>query len=41
MMLMDVLRPYRGMAYNSAWANHRLLAACSTQADDCSRRARV
>ncbi len=29
MMLMDVLRPYRGMAYNNAWANHRLLAACT------------
>ena len=21
--------PYRAMAYNNAWANHRLLAACA------------
>jgi uncharacterized damage-inducible protein DinB len=25
---MDVALPYRAMAYNSGWANHRLLAAC-------------
>lgn len=25
----DVLLPYRSMAYNNAWANHRLLAACA------------
>jgi uncharacterized damage-inducible protein DinB len=25
----NVLHPYRAMAYNNAWANHRLLAACS------------
>ncbi len=25
---MDVALPYRAMAYNNAWANHRLLAAC-------------
>lgn len=26
---MDVLLPYRTMAYNNAWANHRLLGACA------------
>ncbi len=26
---MDVLRPYRAMAFNNLWANHRLLSACS------------
>ncbi len=25
---MDTSRPYRAMAYNNAWANHRLLASC-------------
>lgn len=25
---MDALLPYRTMAYNNAWANHRLLVAC-------------
>ncbi len=25
---MDHLLPYRAMAYNNAWANHRLLTAC-------------
>jgi uncharacterized damage-inducible protein DinB len=25
---MSVLLPYRSMAYNNAWANHRLLSAC-------------
>ncbi len=25
---MDAERPYRAMAYNNGWANHRLLAAC-------------
>jgi uncharacterized damage-inducible protein DinB len=25
---MDVSLPYRAMAYNNAWANHRLLTAC-------------
>ena len=25
---MDATLPYRAMAYNNAWANHRLLAAC-------------
>ena len=25
---MDVILPYRAMAYNNAWANHRLLTAC-------------
>lgn len=28
-MVMTALRPYRAMAYNNAWANHRLLAACA------------
>ena len=26
---MDDLRPYRAMAFNNLWANHRLLAACA------------
>ena len=26
----DVALPYRAMAYNNAWANHRLLTACAT-----------
>lgn len=26
---MDELRPYRTMAYNNLWANHRLLSACA------------
>ena len=26
---MDALLPYRAMAYNNGWANHRLLAACA------------
>lgn len=26
---MDELRPYRAMAFNNLWANHRLLAACA------------
>jgi uncharacterized damage-inducible protein DinB len=26
---MDAVLPYRAMAYNNAWANHRLLTACS------------
>lgn len=26
---MDVTLPYKTMAYNNAWANHRLLAACA------------
>ncbi|ONG49528.1 damage-inducible protein DinB [Pseudoroseomonas deserti] len=25
----DVLLPFRSLAYNNAWANHRLLAACA------------
>src|ERR1700722_19941253 len=25
---MDTLLPFRSMAYNNAWANHRLLTAC-------------
>ena len=31
---MDVVLPYRSMAYNSAWANHRLLAACAALSPD-------
>lgn len=32
---MDAVLPFRSMAYNNAWANHRLLAACGhlSQAD--------
>jgi uncharacterized damage-inducible protein DinB len=26
---MDITLPYRAMAYNNAWANHRLLNACA------------
>lgn len=26
----DAALPYRSMAYNNAWANHRLLASCAT-----------
>jgi uncharacterized damage-inducible protein DinB len=26
---MDITLPYRAMAYNNAWANHRLLGACA------------
>lgn len=26
---MDGALPYRAMAYNNAWANHRLLRACA------------
>ena len=25
---MDIALPYRAMAYNNGWANHRLLTAC-------------
>ena len=28
-MSTDSLLPYRTMAYNNAWANHRLLTACA------------
>jgi uncharacterized damage-inducible protein DinB len=27
--MVDVTLPYRAMAYNNGWANHRLLTACS------------
>src|SRR5882757_8908063 len=27
-VLMDAVLPYRAMAYNNGWANHRLLTAC-------------
>src|SRR5258707_11203174 len=32
---MDAVLPYRAMAYNNGWANHRLLTACArlSQAD--------
>jgi uncharacterized damage-inducible protein DinB len=30
---MDAGQPYRAMAYNNAWANHRLLAACVQLSD--------
>ena len=31
---MDTVLPYRAMARNNAWANHRLLAACSRLVPD-------
>ncbi|MDQ8730557.1 DinB family protein [Bradyrhizobium sp. LHD-71] len=30
----DAVLPYRAMAYNNAWANHRLLAACAPLSQD-------
>jgi uncharacterized damage-inducible protein DinB len=38
---MDAIFPYRAMAYNNGWANHRLLAACAqlSQADFVAPRA--
>jgi uncharacterized damage-inducible protein DinB len=33
MMESDILRPYRAMAHNNRWANHRLLAACAALPD--------
>jgi uncharacterized damage-inducible protein DinB len=38
--LMDAILPYRAMAYNNGWANHRLLAACArlSQAEFVARR---
>lgn len=27
---MDAILPYRAMAYNTGWANHRLLTACAS-----------
>jgi uncharacterized damage-inducible protein DinB len=30
---MDAVLPYRAMAYNNGWANHRLLAACAPLSD--------
>lgn len=37
---MDAVLPYRAMAYNNGWANHRLLAACEklSQADFTAQR---
>jgi uncharacterized damage-inducible protein DinB len=37
---MDELRPYRAMACNNLWANHRLLSACAalSQADFVAKR---
>jgi uncharacterized damage-inducible protein DinB len=37
---MDAVLPYRAMAYNNGWANHRLLAACArlSQADFVAQR---
>jgi uncharacterized damage-inducible protein DinB len=37
---MDAAQPYRAMAYNNAWSNHRLLTACAklTQAEFTARR---
>ena len=31
---MDIVLPYRAMAYNNAWANQRLLTACSGLSQD-------
>lgn len=31
---MDPVLPYRAMAHNNAWANHRLLAACARLSPD-------
>jgi uncharacterized damage-inducible protein DinB len=31
---MNEMLPYRTMAYNNAWANHRLLAACARLSQD-------
>jgi len=31
---MESVLPYRAMAYNNAWANHRLLAACARLPQD-------
>lgn len=31
---MDELRPYRAMAFNNLWANHRLLSACARLSQD-------
>ena len=30
----DAVLPYRSMAYNNAWANHRLLTACAALSPD-------
>src|SRR6478609_2705537 len=37
---MDAVLPYRAMAYNNGWANHRLLGACErlSQAEFTARR---
>jgi uncharacterized damage-inducible protein DinB len=32
--LMDAVLPYRTMAYNNGWANHRLLTACMALSQD-------
>lgn len=34
MMIDPRLRPFRAMAHDSAWANHRLLSACSALSDE-------
>src|ERR1700679_1634217 len=31
---MDAVLPYRAMAYNNAWANHRLLTTCLQLSQD-------
>ena len=33
-MSMDAVLPYRAMAYNNGWANHRLLTACMALSQD-------
>lgn len=38
---MDPILPYRAMAYNNGWANHRLLTACARLSQDDFVAARV
>ena len=38
---MDAASPFRAMAYNNAWANHRLLGACAQLSDKALAAPRV
>ena len=38
---MDAVLPYRAMAYNNAWANHRLLTACAALSPEALAAPRV
>jgi len=38
---MDAVLPYRAMAYNNAWANHRLLTACAALSPEAFAAPRV